>query len=58
MAFISIVSGTFNEEGSVAELYERVKRVVLERLPDDSFEMIVIDNASTDDTVAVLKRMA
>ena len=58
MAFISIVSGTFNEEGSVAELYERVKRVFLERLPDDSFEMIVIDNASTDDTVAVLKRMA
>jgi len=58
MAFISVVSGTFNEEGNVEELYERVKRVFLERLPDDSFEMIVIDNASTDGTVAVLKRMA
>ena len=58
MAFISIVSGTFNEEDNVEELYERVKRVFLERLPDDSFEMIVIDNASTDGTVAVLKRMA
>ena len=58
MAFISIVSGTFNEEGNVEELYERVKRVFLERLPDDSYEMIVIDNASSDDTVAVLKRLA
>ena len=58
MAFISIVSGTFNEEDNVEELYERVKRVFLERLPEDSYEMIVIDNASSDDTVAVLKRMA
>ena len=58
MAFISIVSGTFNEDGNVEELYERVKRVFLERLPDDSYEMIVIDNASSDDTVAVLKRLA
>ena len=58
MAFISIVSGTFNEEDNVEELYERVKRVFQERLPDDSYEMIVIDNASTDGTVAVLKRLA
>ncbi|OGA63153.1 MAG: dolichol monophosphate mannose synthase [Betaproteobacteria bacterium RIFCSPLOWO2_12_FULL_65_14] len=58
MAFISIVCGTFNEEDNVEELYERVKRAFLDRLPDDSFEMIVIDNASTDSTVAVLKRMA
>ena len=58
MAFISVVSGTFNEEDNVEELYERVRRVFHERLPDDSYEMIVIDNASTDGTVAVLKRLA
>lgn len=58
MAFISVVSGTFNEEDNVEELYERVRRVFHERLPDDSYEMIVIDNASTDGTVAALKRLA
>lgn len=58
MAFISIVSGTFNEADNVEELYERVKRAFADRLSEDSFEMIVIDNASTDGTVAALKRMA
>src|SRR6185295_5962227 len=33
-------------------------RVFDEHLPEHSFELIVADNASTDDTVAVLKRLA
>jgi glycosyltransferase involved in cell wall biosynthesis len=58
MALISIVSGTFNEEENVEELYERVTRVFREKLPEHSVELIVADNASKDNTVAVLKRIA
>lgn len=58
MAFISIVSGTFNEEGNVVELYQRVCQVFAERLAEHSFELIVADNASTDNTVNVLKGIA
>jgi len=58
MALISVVSGTFNEEENVEELYQRVSRVFREELPEHSFEMVVADNASTDKTVAVLKGIA
>ena len=58
MAFISVVSGAFNEEENVEELYNRVTRVFHEQLPEYSYELIVIDNASKDNTVAVLKRIA
>lgn len=58
MTFLSVVTGTYNEEGNVPELYERICRVFETELPDCSFELIVIDNASTDNTVAVLKEIA
>jgi glycosyltransferase involved in cell wall biosynthesis len=54
--FISVVSPTFNEEGNVRELYSRVT----EALKDENinYEFIVIDNASTDKTVEILKELA
>jgi glycosyltransferase involved in cell wall biosynthesis len=58
MAFISVVSGAFNEEDNVEELYQRIVRVFAEQLPQHTFEIIVADNASTDQTVAVLRRIA
>ena len=58
MALISVVAGCFNEEENVAELFQRVRRVFAEELPDHEFEMILIDNASTDRTVEVLKGLA
>ena len=58
MAFISVVAGTFNEEENAEEFCERVRLVFDEYLPEHSFELIVADNASTDNTVAVLKRIA
>jgi polyisoprenyl-phosphate glycosyltransferase len=58
MKFISLVSGCYNEEENVRELYDRVCRVFIERLPDYDFEFILIDNASTDRTVDVLKEIA
>jgi glycosyltransferase involved in cell wall biosynthesis len=58
MALLSVVAGTYNEEANVTELYERVCRTFAEHLPGHEFEMILIDNASTDRTVEVLKRLA
>ena len=58
MKTISIVSGCYNEEGNVRELFERIKQVFASLGEDYAYEHIFIDNASTDGTVAVLKEMA
>jgi len=58
MTFLSIVTGCFNEEDNVGELYDRVCRTFSEHLPAYEFELIFIDNASTDRTVEILKGMA
>ena len=58
MRFISVVAGCYNEEENVRELYERVCRVFREELPDYAFEFILIDNASEDRTVEILKEIA
>jgi len=55
---ITVVTGTYNEEENVPELYERICRVFAERLPGYAFEILCIDNASTDRTVEVLKGIA
>jgi polyisoprenyl-phosphate glycosyltransferase len=58
MPFVSVVSGCLNEESNVRELYDRVVRIFEQDLPGYDFEFILIDNASTDNTVAVLKEIA
>lgn len=55
---ISIVSGTFNEAENVRELYERVFRSIEPLQANYDFELIVIDNASEDDTVIQLKEIS
>ena len=55
---LSDVTGCFNEEDNVTELYERIVKVFAERLPNYPFDVIFIDNASTDGTVAVLRTIA
>ena len=54
---ISIVTPCFNEEGNVEELYNQIK-AVFETVPQYDYEHIYIDNASTDSTQAVLRRLA
>lgn len=58
MKKISILTPCYNEEGNVEELYQRVK-AQFELLKDKyEFEHVFIDNASTDNTVDILRRIA
>lgn len=54
---ISVVTPCFNEEGNVDELHQRIV-AQFEQLPNYDFEHIYIDNASTDGTVAAIRRLA
>src|SRR4051794_20437331 len=55
---ISVVTPCFNEEASIRECYETVKRVFDEQLPRYVREHIFCDNASTDRTVDILRDIA
>jgi glycosyltransferase involved in cell wall biosynthesis len=54
---ISIVTPCYNEEGNVEELHRRIT-AQMEQFPHYDFEHIYIDNASTDGTVAAIRRLA
>ena len=56
MKKISIVSPTFNEEGNVELLYQRINEVMAVQNLD--YEIIFIDNDSTDNTVSILRGLA
>lgn len=57
MTFISVVSGCYNEEDNVDELYAQV-RDAIHSMPGFTYEHIFIDNASTDRTVERLRAIA
>jgi glycosyltransferase involved in cell wall biosynthesis len=54
---ITVLTPCFNEAENVEALYERV-RDVFARLKGYSYEHVFIDNASTDETVPILRRLA
>ena len=54
---ISIYTACYNEEENVEELYNRV-RAQMRKVGRYRYEHIFIDNASHDNTVAILKRIA
>lgn len=56
MKKISIVTPCYNEESNIVSLYERIK-AVFNTCPNYSYEIIFIDNASTDTTVKVIKSL-
>jgi glycosyltransferase involved in cell wall biosynthesis len=55
---ITIVSPCFQEEDNVERCYEVVKKIFDEQLPDYDREHIFVDNASTDQTVPILRVIA
>lgn len=57
LRFLSVITPCFNEELNVEELYNRV-RAVMVAVGRYRYEHIFIDNASTDGTVAVIKKIA
>lgn len=57
MKLISIVTPCYNEEGNVEDLHTQIVQIMSE-LPQYRFEHIYIDNASTDGTVPILRRLA
>ena len=54
---VSVVTPCYNEEANVDELCARI-RAVFDQLPEYRFEHILIDNHSTDQTVARIKALA
>ena len=54
---ITILTPCYNEEGNIQPLYDRVREVFLP-LHDYVYEHVFIDNASTDDTVSILRKIA
>ena len=52
---ISIVTPCYNEEGNVASLYEQVKFVIEGLLNKYDYEHIFIDNASSDNTLEIVR---
>ena len=58
MKTISIITPCYNEELNVRELYERVRAAIASMGDGYLYEHIFIDNASTDNTLGVLKQIA
>ena len=57
MNLISVMTPCFNEECNVENVYKQVKDV-FKTLPEYKYEHVFIDNASTDRTVDILKKIA
>jgi len=57
MKSITIVAPCYNEQDNIEELYRRVAQV-MGTLPDYSYQFWFIDNASIDDTVGEIKKVA
>jgi polyisoprenyl-phosphate glycosyltransferase len=58
MKKISVVTGCYNEEDNIRDIYAEVKRVFKEKMPNYRYEHIFIDNASIDRTVNILREIA
>jgi glycosyltransferase involved in cell wall biosynthesis len=52
---VSVVVPLLNEEESLAELFQRIKTVVLDL--DKTFEVIFVDDGSTDNSASIIKEL-
>lgn len=58
MKKIVVVTACYNEEENIGHVYQRVKTVFQSSLQRYAYEHLFIDNASEDDTVSILKKIA
>jgi len=54
---ISVVTPCYNEEENVTELVKQIREIFASRLPTYDYEHILIDNASSDGTVKLLRKL-
>lgn len=57
MKTISILVPTYNEQDNVNLVYERVTKVMNEQLPAYAYELVYIDNYSTDNTRELIREL-
>lgn len=57
MKTVTIVIPTYNEEANIEHAYERVKTLFTEKLTNYQFEILFIDNASTDRSREIIRRL-
>jgi len=57
MRKISVVVPCYNEQESIPYFYEEIKRIE-QKLADYEFEIILIDDGSSDDTLKIAKNLA
>lgn len=58
MKKISIVTPCYNEEANIEKLYQTIRGIFDDHLTNYEYEHILIDNASTDNTVEKVKKIA
>ncbi len=54
---VSILIPTYNEEENARAIYEAVKNIMISELPEYDYEILFIDNKSTDQTRKVLEQI-
>lgn len=57
MPFISVVAPCYREEANIQKLYDRIITIFAEQIPGYDYEIVFIDNASTDNTVSIIKTL-
>lgn len=55
---ISVITGVYNEEQTVREVYEVIRKVFAELEGNYKYEHLFLDNCSSDRTLAILKEIA
>ena len=55
---ISVVIPSYNEEKSVREMYDRLVAVFRDSLPAYDYEIIFVDDYSTDQTRPLIRQLA
>ncbi len=54
---ISVMIATFNEEENARPIYEAVRDILINELSDYDYEILFIDNRSTDNTRPILRKI-
>lgn len=57
MSLINVVVPTYNEEENVGPLSEAIIKVIHDKLPEYDYEILFIDNHSTDNTRGVIRKL-